>query len=63
MNKESIKLLITPMISTLSILNEVDVNSEETVLGFGLSIIVLNLGIYFVAPALAIIYGRRILLK
>ena len=61
--KESIKLLITPMISTLSILNDVDVNSEETVLGFGLSIIVLNLGIYFVAPALAIIYGRRILLK
>lgn len=63
MFKELIKLLITPMISTLSVLNHVDLNSEETVVGFGLSIIVLNFGLYFVAPTLGIIYGRRILLK
>ena len=63
MFKELIKLLITPMILTLSVLNHVDLNSEETVVGFGLSIIVLNFGLYFVAPTLGIIYGRRILLK
>ena len=61
--KESIKLLITPMISTLSLLNYVDVNSEGTVVGFGVSIILLNLGMYIGAPVLGIIYGRRILFK
>ena len=61
--KESVKILITPMVSSLSLLNYVDMTSEETVVGFGLSIIMLNLGIYLVAPALGIIYGRRILLK
>ena len=61
--KESIKLLITPMISTLSILNHVDIDSEETVVGYGIGIILLNVGMYFVAPALGIVYGRRILLK
>ena len=40
------------MISTLSILSYLDVNSEETVVGFGLGIIMLNLGIYFAAPDL-----------
>ena len=61
--KESIKLLITPMISTLSILNYVDLDSEEAVVGYGFGIIMLNVGIYFAAPALGILYGRRILLK
>ena len=61
--KESIKLLITPMISTLSILNYVDLNSEETVVGFGIGVILLNLGMYFVAPVLGIKYGCRFLLK
>ena len=61
--KELVKLLITPLISTLSILNYVDMDSEETVVGFGLSIIILNLGMYFVVPALGIIYRRRILLR
>ena len=61
--KESIKLLITPMISTLSILNHVDIDAEETVVGYGIGIILLNVGMYFVAPALGIVYGRRILLR
>ena len=61
--KESVKLLITPMISTLSILNYVDVDSEQTVMGYGIGIILLNIGIYFIAPALGIMYGRRLLLK
>ena len=61
--KESIKLLITPMISTLSILNYVDLDSEETVVSYGIGIIILNIGIYFVAPALGMLYGRRIIFK
>ena len=48
---ESVKLFITPMISSLSIMSLADTNSEIDVLGFGISIIALNLGMYVVAPA------------
>ncbi|MFZ8922816.1 MAG: CFI-box-CTERM domain-containing protein [Nitrosopumilaceae archaeon] len=50
--KESIKLALTPMISSLSILNYVDMDSEIEVIGYGTSIILLNLGMYFAIPAL-----------
>ena len=56
--KEAVKLAITPMISSLSILNHVDMDSEAKVLGYGISLIILNLGMYFVAPAI-IIYKIR----
>ena len=52
--KESVKMLITPMITSLSILNYVDINTEYEILGYGISLIGLNLGIYFVAPILLI---------
>ncbi len=47
------------MLSTLSILNYVDMNSETEVLGYGISLILLNFGIYFVAPAIVIIKIRK----
>lgn len=53
--KEMVKITITPMISSLSILNSVDMNSESSVLGYGVGLILLNLGMYFVAPAIVII--------
>jgi len=49
--KEAVKLAITPMISSLSILNYVDMDSEAEVLGYGISLILLNIGMYFVSPA------------
>jgi peptidyl-prolyl cis-trans isomerase B (cyclophilin B) len=52
--KEAVKIAITPMISSLSLLNYVDMDSEESVLGYGIGLIVLNLGMYFVAPAIII---------
>ncbi len=52
--KEVVKLSITPMISSLMILNYVDMDSEESVLGYGISLILLNTGIYFVVPAIII---------
>jgi len=52
--KEVVKLSITPMISSLSILNYVDMDSEESVLGYGISLIMLNVGMYFVAPIVVI---------
>jgi hypothetical protein len=53
--KEIVKLAITPMISSLSILNYVDMDSESEVLGYGISLILLNVGIYLGIPAVVII--------
>ena len=52
--KEAVKITLTPLISSLSILNYVDMDSEAEVLGYGISLIVLNLGMYFVAPVIVI---------
>jgi hypothetical protein len=52
--KEAVKITLTPLISSLSILNYVDMDSESKVLGYGISLIVLNLGMYFVAPVIVI---------
>ena len=53
--KEAVKITLTPMISSLSILNYVDMDSEVSVLGYGVSLILLNVGMYFVAPAIVIV--------
>ena len=52
--KEVVKITLTPMISSLSLLNYVDMDSEAKVLGYGISLIMLNVGMYFVAPALIV---------
>ncbi len=57
--KEAVKLVITPMLSTLSILNHVDMDSEVEVLGYGISLILLNVGMYFVAPAIVLVEIRK----
>ena len=57
--KEAVKLAITPMISSLSILNYVNVDSESEVLGYGISLILLNLGMYVGIPASVIVGIRR----
>jgi peptidyl-prolyl cis-trans isomerase B (cyclophilin B) len=57
--KELVKFFITPMLTSLSILNYVDVNSEEDMLGYGIGIIVMNLGMYFLAPAIFVYSLKR----
>ncbi len=56
--KEVVKLSLTPMLSTLSILNYVDIDSESEMLSYGIGIILMNVGMYFAAPAI-IIYKIR----
>jgi len=48
--KEVVKIAITPLITSLSILNYVDIDSEAEVLVYGISLILLNVGMYIVAP-------------
>ena len=50
MFKEAVKLGLTPMLSSLAIMENAE--SESEVLGLGLSVIALNLGMYIAAPAL-----------
>ena len=57
--KEIVKIGITPMISSLSILNYVEMDSEESVLGYGISLIILNLGMYIGIPASVIVVIRK----
>jgi peptidyl-prolyl cis-trans isomerase B (cyclophilin B) len=57
--KEAVKISITPMLSTLSILNYVDIDSEQQILGYGISLILLNIGMYFAVPTIIIFKIRK----
>ena len=51
--KEAVKIAITPMITSLSLIENAE--SESEVLGLGLSVIALNLGMYIGLPAFGIV--------
>ncbi len=51
--KEAVKLAITPMITSLSLMENAETESE--VLGIGISIIALNLAMYIGVPAIIVI--------
>ena len=55
--KEAVKLAITPMLSSLSLME--NANSESEVLGMGLSVIMLNIGMYLGVPAIVIVGIRK----
>ena len=55
--KEAIKIAITPMLSSLSLMESA--NSESEVISLGLSVIMLNLGMYLGVPAVVIVGIKR----
>jgi hypothetical protein len=55
--KEAVKLAITPMISTLSLMANAE--SESEVLSIGISVIMLNVGMYLAVPAIVVIRIRK----
>ena len=57
MFKEVVKVGLTPMLSSLAIMENAD--SESEVLGLGLSVIALNLGMYLGVPAIVIVGIRK----
>ena len=59
MFKEAVKISLTPMLSSLAIMENAE--SESEVLGLGLSVIALNLGMYIGLPAFGLIGIRKIL--
>jgi len=56
--KDAVKLAITPMISSLSLMENAETDSE--VLSIGISVIALNLGIYLGVPAIVVVGIRKI---
>jgi len=55
--KEIVKIAITPMISSLSLMENAD--SESEVISLGLSVIVLNIGMYLGIPAIVVVGIRK----
>jgi peptidyl-prolyl cis-trans isomerase B (cyclophilin B) len=58
--KESVKLAITPLLASLTLLQFADIDSESEMLGYGIGVILLNVGIYFVIPAVFIMKIRKL---
>jgi hypothetical protein len=56
--REAVRIAITPLIITLGILPHVSMDSEAEALGYGIGVILLNICVYFVAPAFAVMMLR-----
>ena len=57
--KETVKLTLTPLLTSLTLLQYTEINSESEMLGYGISIILLNIGMYFVAPVILIMTIKK----
>ena len=57
--KESVKITITPLLTSLSLLNHSDIDSDEKMLVYGIGIILLNIGLYFALPISAVLIIKR----
>ena len=57
--KEAVKITLTPLLSSLTLLQYADIDSESEMLGYGIGVILLNIGMYFVAPAVLIMAVRK----
>ena len=57
--KEAVKLTLTPLLTSLTLLQYADIDSESEMLGYGIGVILLNIGMYFVAPAVLIMKIRK----
>ena len=57
--KESVKLMLTPLLASLTLLQYADIDSESDMLGYGISIILLNVGMYLIGPPILIMKIKK----
>ena len=57
--KEAVKLTLTPLLTSLTLLQYADIDSESEMLGYGIGVILLNIGMYFVVPAVLVTKIRK----
>ena len=55
------KLALTPLLTSLTLLQYVDIDSESEMLGYGISVILLNIGMYFIAPMTIIMKIKKLI--
>ena len=58
--KETVKITLTPLLTSLTLLQYADIDSESEMLGYGIGVILLNIGMYFVAPAILIMKIKKL---
>ena len=59
--KEAVKITLTPLLTSLTLLQYADIDSESEMLGYGIGVILLNIGMYFVAPAILIMKIKKLI--
>ena len=57
--KEAVKLTLTPLLTSLTLLQYADIDSESEMLGYGISIILLNIGLYIITPTILLMIVRK----
>jgi hypothetical protein len=57
--KEIVKITLTPLLTSLTLLHYADIDTEYEMLGYGIGVILLNIGMYFVIPAIIIMKIRK----
>ena len=57
--KEAVKIMLTPLLTSLALLQYADIDSESEMLGYGIGVILLNIGMYFVAPVVLVMTVRK----
>ena len=57
--KELVKIGITPLLTSLNVMSLAD--SEQEILGYGIAVILMNLGMYVAAPAILVYKGRKLI--
>jgi hypothetical protein len=57
--KEAVKITLTPLLTSLTLLQYADIDSESEMLGYGISIILLNIGLYIITPTILLMIVRK----
>jgi len=57
--KEAVKITLTPLLASLTLLQYAEIDSESEMLGYGIGVILLNIGMYFVVPAVLVTKIRK----
>ena len=57
--KGAVKITLTPLLTSLTLLQYADIDSESEMLGYGIGVMLLNIGMYFIGPAILIIKIKK----
>ena len=58
--KELVKITLYPMLLSLSILNYVDIESDQAMIGYGLLVMTVNVGMYLGVPMILFLYRKKL---